>query len=65
MNERQLMKVPMARTDDEPKKRDRGPRAAKTQKYVTPRLIEYGSTAKLTASKPGSQLDGSNSIHMT
>lgn len=34
-------------------------------KYVTPKLVEYGSTAKLNASKPGSFTDGSNTLHMT
>jgi hypothetical protein len=38
---------------------------AKTKKYVTPKLIEYGSTSKLSASKPGSFADGANTIHMT
>ena len=40
-------------------------RSAKAKKYVTPKLIEYGSTSKLSASKPGSFADGSNSIFMT
>ena len=41
------------------------PRSVKAKKYVQPKLIEYGSTSKLSASKPGSQSDGANSIHMT
>jgi hypothetical protein len=33
--------------------------------YVTPKLIEYGSTSKLNAAKPGSVQDGANSVHKT
>ena len=46
-------------------KGNRTERSAKTKKYVTPKLVEYGSTAKLSAAKPGSTADGANSIHMT
>ena len=40
-------------------------RPAKRKKYVTPKLIEYGSTSKLSAAKPGSFADGANSNRMT
>ena len=31
--------------------------------YVPPRLVEYGSAAKLSAYKPGSINDGANLTH--
>jgi hypothetical protein len=33
--------------------------------YTPPQLTEYGDVAKLTAAKPASTADGSNSILMT
>ena len=35
------------------------------KQYLPPRIVEYGSAAKLSASKPGSFADGANSILMT
>ena len=44
---------------------DRKTKGSERKKYAAPKLIEYGSTSKLSASKPGTTLDGANSIHMT
>ena len=37
---------------------------SKKKKYVAPKLIEYGSTAKLSANKPGSVYDGTSPLMM-
>jgi hypothetical protein len=57
------MKEAVKPPSDGAEKPPEGP--AKRKVYVTPKLIEYGSTSKLSAAKPGSVLDGSNSVHKT
>jgi len=40
------------------------PAPRRKKAYKTPKLVEYGTVSKLSAAKPGSISDGSNSILM-